>query len=157
MSIVWNIWYKIPLSQFQVHTESSFHHKRHPWRYPWWPRTRNNQVKSWFKSGWWSGKSGFIRGNGSGRQHQLHITDARGGWTSIWSDFTGADKFWFDNSFMGCFLQFIFPNSPIYCFQILFTYFFFAWSKVGRIVKSISSAIYRLFRTRLKKIEQKTK
>ena len=32
---------------------------------------------------------------------------------------------------------------------------FFAWSKVGRIIKSVSSTIYKLFRTRLKKIKQK--
>jgi hypothetical protein len=60
-----------------------------------------------------------------------------------------------NNSFMGSFLEFIFSTSPIYFLQFFF--FFFALSKVGRIVKSVSSAIYRLFRTRLKKIEQKTK
>ena len=75
---------------FQVHTESSFHHKRHPRRYPGWPRTRNNPVKSGFKSGRWSGKSRFARGNGSGRRHQLHIAAARGRWTSIWSSFIGT-------------------------------------------------------------------
>ena len=49
------------------------------------------------------------------------------------------------NSFMGSFLEFIFSK------------FFLAWSKVGRIVKSVNSAIYWLFRTRLKKIEQRNK
>ena len=58
------------------------------------------------------------------------------------------------NSFMGSFLEFIFSNS----FSQNFAYFiFFTWSKVGRIVKSVRSAIYRLFRTCIKKIEQKTK
>ena len=44
-------------------------------------------------------------------------------------------------------LQFIFSK---FCL-----FYFFASSKVGRIVKSVSSAIYRLFRTCLKKIKQK--
>ena len=108
MLIVWNFWYKILSFQFQVHTESSFHHKRHPGRYPGRPRTRKFRFrsKSGFKSGWWSGKSRFVRGNGSGRQHQLHIAATRGRWTSIWSSFTGTENFsvksniWYQKSFL---------------------------------------------------------
>ena len=58
---------------------------------------------------------------------------------------------------MGSFLQFIFSNSPIIIFSKFCLFYFFAWSNVGRIVKSISSAICKLFRTRLKKIKKKQK
>ena len=59
---------------------------------------------------------------------------------------------------MGFFLEFIFSDSPIYFLKILFILFFLLDQYlVGQTVKSVSSAIYRLFRTRLLKIEQKTK
>jgi len=55
----------------------------------------------------------------------------------------------------------LFCNSISPILRIIFSKFclfnFFAWSKVGKIVKSVSSAIYKLFRTRLKKIKQKEK
>ena len=50
----------------------------------------------------------------------------------------------------------LFSNSPIYFLQIFFI-FFIAWSKLGQIVKTVRSAIYKLFRMRLKKIKQKNK